>query len=312
LEPAPLEANRLVAGMSDLLRRSLGETINLETVLAGGLWRIHADPNQLESAIVNLAVNSRDAMPNGGKLTIETANAYLDDEYSAHEGLPMGQYVLIAVTDTGAGMTPEVASKVFDPFFTTKKPGSGTGLGLSQVYGFAKQAGGHVGILSAPGMGTTIELLLPPSPDRPVDLHAAEPAPAAEAAAHSEVVLVVEDEPSVCEMAVECLNELGYATLTATNGRAALAVIESGRALDVLFSDIIMPGGIDGVRLAMEARRLRPGIRVILTSGFTVPGHGRDLPRDVPVLAKPYDRAQLASRLRAGRQPHAVEGGASL
>ena len=298
LEPAPLEANRLVAGMSDLLRRSLGETINLETVLAGGLWRIHVDPNQLESAIVNLAVNSRDAMPNGGKLTIETANAYLDDEYSAHEGLPMGQYVLIAVTDTGAGMTPEVASKVFDPFFTTKKPGSGTGLGLSQVYGFVKQSGGHVKIYSEIGRGTSVKIYLPRYFGEVRALEAVQARAPLPRNDGSVTVFVAEDEEGVRAHAVDALEELGYTVLSAGTGKAAIELFANHPEIGLLFTDVVIPD-MNGRQLAQEAQLRLPGLKVLFTTGYTRNAivHNGMLDPDVSLLTKPFTLEQLARKI---------------
>ena len=298
LEPTPLEANRLVAGMSDLLRRSLGETINMETVLAGGLWRIHADPNQLESAIVNLAVNSRDAMPNGGKLTIETANAYLDDEYSTHEGLPVGQYVLIAVTDTGAGMTPEVASKVFDPFFTTKKPGAGTGLGLSQVYGFVKQSGGHVKIYSEVGQGTTVKIYLPRYFGEVRALETAQARAPLPRNDGSVTVLVAEDEEGVRAHAVDALEELGYTVLSAGTGKAAIELFANHPEIGLLFTDVVIPD-MNGRQLAQEAQRRMPGLKVLFTTGYTRNAivHNGMLDPDVSLLTKPFTLEQLARKI---------------
>jgi signal transduction histidine kinase len=224
LEPRAIEPNKMVSSMSELLRRTLGESIQIETVLAGGLWRVHADPDQLESALLNLAVNGRDAMPNGGRLTIETANCELDERYAAeHDEVAPGQYVMISVTDTGTGMTPEVVAQAFEPFFTTKEVGRGTGLGLSQVFGFVKQSAGHVKIYSEPGEGTTVKLYLP--------RHAGEAAPARRSrqddmplGSADELVLVVEDEPRVRRMSVNALIELGYSVIEAADGNEALAL----------------------------------------------------------------------------------------
>ena len=218
LAPEPIDANKFVGGMSDLLRRTLGETVRMETVLAGGLWRIHADAPQLETAILNLAVNARDAMGDGGRLTIETANAHLDDAYAAqHIGVPAGQYVLIAVTDTGSGMSPETIERAFDPFFTTKAAGRGTGLGLSQVHGFVKQSLGHVKIYSEIGSGTTVKLYLPRfhGPEEPAI--AVKQDRTLQIGRPEEVVLVVEDEEQVRHLSVEALRELGYTVLQAPN-----------------------------------------------------------------------------------------------
>jgi CheY-like chemotaxis protein len=235
-------------------------------------------------------------MPQGGRIVISTRNIRqtVPQATTAHPDLPPGHYVRVAVTDTGSGMDAHTAAKAFEPFFTTKEVGKGTGLGLSQVYGFAKQAGGDVRIVSAPGEGTTVELLLPREEEP-----AARPAATAVAPLRDvsgEVVLVVEDEAAVRDIVVDCLQELGYATIEAASGPAALDMLRSGQRVDVLFSDVVMPGGIDGFRLRTEARRLRPGLRVLLTSGY--PGSfDRTQDADVALLTKPYDRGQLASFL---------------
>jgi CheY-like chemotaxis protein len=268
LAPEAVDANKLVAGMSDLLRRSLGETIQLETVLAGGLWRTNVDANQLESAILNLTVNARDAMPEGGRLTIETGNAYLDDAYAADADVPAGQYVLIAVTDTGMGMTPEVMAKVFDPFFTTKTIGTGSGLGLSQVYGFVRQSGGHVKIYSEPGNGTTVKIYLPRLFGA-AESKAADPASAAVPTGDGSVtVLVVEDEEGVRNHAIESLRELGYKVLAADSAETALPLIDAHPEITLVFTDVVMPG-MNGRRLSEEALKRRPKLKVLFTTGYT-------------------------------------------
>ena len=286
--------------MSDLLRRTLGEQIAVETVLAGGLWRAHADPNQLEVAILNLAVNARDAMPNGGKLTIETANVHLDERYAAAQAevLP-GQYVMLAVTDNGTGMPPEVKARAFDPFFTTKDVGHGTGLGLSQVYGFVKQSRGHVKIYSEVGEGTTIKIYLP-------RYHAAadevESVPDREVVrgARNETILVVEDDDDVRSYSTESLRELGYTVLEAPNGRAALQVLDSHPEISVLFTDIGLPGGMNGRQLADEARKRRPNLKVLFTTGYARNAivHDGRLDPGVELLTKPFTQAALAGKLR--------------
>ena len=300
LKPEAVDANRLVAGMSDLLRHSLGASVRLETVQAGGLWRSHADPNQLENVILNLAVNARDAMPDGGRLTIETANCHLDEHYTAaHLGLAPGQYVMIAVTDTGAGMTPEVLAKAFDPFFTTKEVGRGTGLGLSQVYGFVKQSGGHVKIYSEHGQGTTVKVYLPRL------VGDAEEPPAAEALASlplgdaQEVVLVVEDEAAVRQFSVEALTELGYCVLEADGAAAALRLIDAHPEIALLFTDVVMPE-VNGRKLADEARRRRPALKVLFTTGYTRNAvvHNGVLDPGVQLLGKPFTVEALAARVR--------------
>lgn len=303
LNPVPLDANKLVAGMSDLLRHSLGGAIRLETVLAGGLWRTHADLNQLENVILNLAVNARDAMGamlEGGRLTIETANAYLDARYAAdHLGVTAGQYVLIAVSDTGSGMPPEVIAKAFDPFFTTKEVGRGTGLGLSQVYGFVKQTGGHVKIYSEVGEGTSVKVYLPRlahAPDEEV-LDVGERAmPLGDL---KEVVLVVEDEPGVRQFSVDALTELGYRVLEADGAVAALRLIDAHPEIDLLFTDVVMPD-VNGRKLADEALRRRPGLRVLFTTGYTRNAvvHNGVLDAGVYLIGKPFTLDELAARVR--------------
>lgn len=267
LKPETVDANKLVSGMSDLLRHSLGGDVQLETVLAGGLWRTHADPNQLENVILNLAVNARDAMPEGGRVTIETANCHLDARYTAaHPYVTPGQYVLVAVTDTGGGMSPEIIAKAFDPFFTTKEVGKGTGLGLSQVYGFVKQSGGHVKIYSEPGQGTTVKVYLP---RRLGEGGEAEPAPEPEEVPlgeTQEVVLVVEDEPAVRQFSTDALAELGYRVLEADGAAAALRLLDAHPGIALLFTDVVMPE-VNGRKLADEALRRRPDLKVLFTTG---------------------------------------------
>jgi PAS domain S-box-containing protein len=323
LDPKPVDPNKLVAGMSDLLRRSLGEAVRIETVLAGGLWRTCADPNQLENAVLNLAVNARDAMPDeGGRLTIETANTHLDERYAREAEIAPGQYVTIAVSDTGSGMSPEVASRAFEPFFTTKDVGQGTGLGLSQVYGFVKQSGGHVRIYSEPGQGTTVKIYLP----RLREGAAAPGAPDADAGAKGdrglplpagkgETVLVVEDEESVRRSTADALRELGYRVLEADGAGAALGLLDAhGAGVDLLFTDVVMPGA-NGRRLADEARRRRPGLRVLFTTGYgrnAVIRDGGALDAGTQIIGKPFTVEELAGKLRAAlgrREKEAAPGG---
>ena len=300
LQPEAIDANKLVAGMSDLLRHSIGADIRLETVLAGGLWRTHADPNQLENVILNLAVNARDAMPEGGRLTIETQNTHLDDRYAAtHPGVFAGQYVLIAVTDTGSGMPAEVIEKAFDPFFTTKPVGKGTGLGLSQVYGFVKQSGGHVKIYSETGQGTTIKIYLPRLVGATVDdvqAHTTQVIPLGET---REVVLVVEDEPAVRRFTVEALTELGYQVLEADGARAALQLLDTHPEIVLLFTDVVMPD-VNGAKLADEARRRRPNLKVLFTTGYTRNAvvHNGVLDSGVEMISKPFTLDALAVKVR--------------
>lgn len=301
LAPVPLDANKLVSGMSELLRRALGEHVSVETVLAGGLWTTFADAGQLESALLNLAVNGRDAMVDGGRLTIETANSYLDEAYAAtREEVEPGQYVAICVSDTGAGMSNEVAAQAFEPFFTTKGVGKGTGLGLSQVFGFVKQSGGHIAIYSEIGEGTTVKLYLP----RHIGPAAVRSEPETnEAVPHgksSEVILVVEDEDRVRHFAVDALRELGYTVVSASNGFDGLDIIRDQPRLSLLLTDIVMPR-MNGRQLADEARKILPGLRVLYTTGYTRNAvvHNGILDPGVALLAKPFTIAQLALRVRA-------------
>ena len=301
LEPQPLDGNKLVASMSELLRRTIGEQVRVETVLAGGLWQVFADPHQLENTVLNLCVNGRDAMPDGGRLTIETANAHLDDAYAAaHSEVDAGQYVLISVTDTGTGMPPEVAARAFDPFYTTKGVGKGTGLGLSQVFGFVRQSHGHVKIYSEPGQGSTIKIYLPRHYGVPV----ADPVAPAIAldlprAQGDEIILVVEDEDRVRHMSVDSLRELGYTIVQAADGEQALAMLAIEPRVDLLFTDIVMPG-INGRILADRARADRPELRVLYTTGYTRNAivHNGMLDPGVAFLAKPFTMDQLAGKVR--------------
>ena len=299
LQPEAVDANKLVAGMSDLLRHSIGVEVRLETVLAGGLWRTHADLNQLENIILNLAVNARDAMPEGGRLTIETQNAHLDDQYAALQpGIHAGQYVLIAVTDTGTGMSAEVIEKAFDPFFTTKEIGKGTGLGLSQVYGFVRQSGGHVKIYSEIGEGTTIKIYLPRLKgglEESTGDAAQQPLPLGDL----EVVLIVEDEETVRRFTVEALNELGYRVFEAESAAAALRILDAHPEIVLLFTDIVMPD-INGAKLAEEARRRRPDLKVLFTTGYTRNAvvHNGVLDPGVEMIGKPFTLDALAIKLR--------------
>ena len=301
LAPKPVDVNRLVAGMSEMLSRTLGETIELEPVLAGGLWRALADENQLENALLNLAVNARDAMPNGGKLTIEAANVALDDAYAATEqDVRAGQYVMIAVSDTGSGMAPDILSKVFEPFFTTKDIGQGTGLGLSMVFGFVKQSGGHVKIYSEVGDGTTVKIYLPRHLATEDASETAVEAQRVLGGSASETILVVEDEADVRRLAVETLLELGYRVLEAEDGHVALRLLEREPAVRLLFTDVGLPGGLNGRQLADRARERRPDLKVLFTTGYArnaIVHHGR-LDPGVELIGKPFQIASLAVKVR--------------
>jgi PAS domain S-box-containing protein len=298
LAPRVVNLGRLVRGLDDMLRRALGEGVEIETVMAGGLWNTHVDPTQVETAVLNLAVNARDAMQGKGKLTIEAGNARLDDDYCGrHLEVQPGQYVMLAVSDTGCGMPSDVAEKVFDPFFTTKREGEGTGLGLSMVHGFVKQSGGHIKVYSEPGQGTTIRIYLPRSrekEDLPVDV-ATRVAPG-----DGEVILLVEDDDEVRATAADMLTDLGYAVLKARDADAARVIIDSGAAIDLLFTDVVMPGALSSRELARIVQQQLPGLPILFTSGYTDNAivHGGRLDEGVEVLSKPYTREELARKLR--------------
>jgi signal transduction histidine kinase/ActR/RegA family two-component response regulator len=298
LQAEAVDPNRLVSGMSDLLARTLGETITVETVLGAGLWRTQTDPTQLESALVNLAVNARDAMPTGGRLTIETANAYLDSDYAAAEGARPGQYVMIAVTDTGCGMTQAVIDRALEPFFTTKPVGKGTGLGLSLVYGFIKQSGGHLKIYSEPGQGTTVKIYLP---RLFAAEHYAEPPrlPATASSGDRSKVLLVEDDDRVRAFAEEALRDLGYEVVAAENATEALARFSREPDVDLLLTDVVMPD-TNGRELAEQMLKLRPGLPVLYMTGFTRNAvvHNGMLDPGVNFMAKPFTVDQLATKVR--------------
>lgn len=300
LAPRSLDANQLVSGVLELLRRTIGEQIRIETILAGGLWPCFADAAQVENAILNLAVNARDAMQDGGRLTIETTNAVLDARYArSHPEAEAGQYVLISVTDTGSGMKPDVIERAFDPFYTTKDVGKGSGLGLSQVYGFIKQSGGHVAIYSEIDHGTTIRLYLPRQKD--ADVEETEPVVATRipTARSEEIVLVVEDEPNVRNVSVDALRELGYTVVHASDAKQALNVLAVQPRIDVLFTDVIMPD-MNGRQLAVAARAMLPRLRIIYTTGYArneVLQEGEFDPT-IAILPKPFTLSQLAIKVR--------------
>jgi signal transduction histidine kinase/ActR/RegA family two-component response regulator len=301
LEPRILDINKLVGGMSELLRRTIGENLRVETVLAGGLWRTHADPAQLENAIVNLCVNARDAMPDGGRLTIETTNAHLDDAYAAtHTEVEPGQYVMISVSDTGVGMPADVVERAFEPFYTTKGVGQGTGLGLSQVHGFVKQSRGHVKIYSEAGVGTTIKIYLPRNTGE-LDAADAYARPLGDLPHGSadETILVVEDDERVRHLSVDALRELGYTVVQASDAAQALTVLTLQPRVDLLFTDVVMPD-LDGRRLADKARETRPDLKVLYTTGYTRNAivHNGMLDADVAFIAKPFTIEQIAVKVR--------------
>jgi len=300
LQPRSVDVNTLMLDSARLLKPTLGEHIDIEPVLARQVAPALIDPSQLSTAILNLALNARDAMPGGGKLTLETRNVVLDENYArTNSEVTAGNYVMIAVSDTGEGMPPELLDKVFEPFFTTKEVGKGSGLGLSMVYGFVKQSNGHIKIYSEVGHGTTVKLYLPQATG-----HAYANTPIenrGDPERGGETILVVEDDPLVRQYVLTQIKSLGYATLSASNGTEALAVIDSGKPIDLLFTDVIMPGNMNGRELAENAVKRRPGIRVLFTSGYTenaIIHHGR-LDPGVLLLAKPYRRSDLATLIRA-------------
>ena len=296
LEPTVLKLNEQVLNMMDLLRRSLGETVNMTTALDADLWTVRVDPSEIENAVLNLAINARDAMTQGGRLAIETQNVNLasEDEY----GLVPGEYVRLTVSDTGCGMPREVVARAFEPFFTTKGAGRGTGLGLASVYGFVKQSGGNATIYSESGRGTTVNLYLPrfASHEARVSSDAADRV----AVSAGEMVLVVEDNPELRALSLDRLRRLGYRVIEADGGPAAMAVLEGGARIDLIFSDIVMPGGMTGYELAARAREHMPGIKVLLTSGYDAERAAEQdtTGSDFNVLRKPYRQADLARVLR--------------
>ena len=300
LDPKPVDANQLISRASDLLVRSLGERVKVETVRSAGLWLTEVDPAELEAAVINLAINARDAMPDGGKVTIETSNAFLDDAYChQYEGVSPGQYVLISVSDEGAGMPKEVLDRAFEPFFTTKEPGLGTGLGLSQVYGFVKQSGGHTNIYSEVGVGTTVKIYLP----RSFDSASEETSSASKEVVRGagETILIVEDDTSVRNYLLELITELKYAAKTADGGEAAMAIINDlDQKIDLLLTDVVMPG-MNGRQLADLALSRRPELKVLYMTGYSrnaIVHHGR-LDPGVSMIQKPVSESDLALRIRS-------------
>ena len=299
LEPKPIDVNNLISGMSDLMRSTLGEQIQIETVMAAGVWTASADPHQLESAILNVAINARDAMPDGGKLTIETGNTYLDEAYVRQHGdVEPGQYVMVAVSDNGSGMAPDIAARVFDPFFTTKPSGKGTGLGLSQVFGFIKQSRGHIKIYSEVGCGTAVKIYLPRLTGQLATPLPANP-PSISAGSAGEVILVVEDDPMMLKFTIQAVRELGYTVLHADNAAAALAILDDRPDILLLFTDVVMPE-VGGKKLVDEALKKHPALKVLYTTGYTANAvvHGGVLDAGVNLLGKPFTLDQLATKLR--------------
>jgi PAS domain S-box-containing protein len=300
LSPRPTDANRLIRGMEELIRRTVGPAIELEVVDAVGLWATLIDPSQLENALLNLCINARDAMPGGGRLTIETANKWIDEHNGERLELAPGQYISVCVTDTGTGMTPEVKARAFDPFFTTKPLGQGTGLGLSMIYGFARQSGGQVRIYSELGKGTTMCLYLPRDYRAPADQGQADIPPGGRPAAEGRTVVIVDDDESIRLLLGEILTEEGYTILAAADGPAGLRILQSDAKIDLLITDVGLPGGMNGRQIAEAARALRPGLKVLFITGYAenaVIGNGH-LDPGMQVLTKPFPIETLFRRVR--------------
>ena len=301
LDPKPTDVNRLVRGMEDLVRRTVGPAVAVEVVEAGGLWPTLVDPHQLENALLNLCINARDAMPDGGRLTVETGNRWLDPRAARERDLEPGQYVSLCVSDTGTGMSPEVMAKAFDPFFTTKPMGQGTGLGLSMIYGFVRQSGGQVRIYSELDQGTTLCLYLPRHRGAAEAPEGAPDPGEAPRARVGETVLIVDDEPTVRMLVTEILEDLGYAAIEAADGASGLKVLQSDVRVDLLVTDVGLPGGMNGRQMADAARLSRPGLKVLFITGYAenaALGGGR-LEPGMQVLTKPFAVDLLAARIRA-------------
>ena len=314
LDPKVVNLGRHIIAMEDMLRRTLGESIEVEMIVSGGLWNTLIDIAQVENALLNLAINSRDAMEKGGKLTIEIGNAYLDDNYvQAHPDVSAGQYVIICVSDTGSGIPANIMTQVFDPFFSTKPEGKGSGLGLSMVYGFVKQSGGHVQIYSEINHGTTVKLYLPRS--LRAEEYTSSP-PSSPVVGGTETILVAEDDVQLCVTVVEMLKELGYRVLKVHDAESALTIVESGAHIDLLFTDVVMPGAVRSTELARKAKTLNPNIGILFTSGYTQNAivHGGRLDPGVELLSKPYTREALARKIRhvLANQQHAAQLKAKL
>jgi PAS domain S-box-containing protein len=300
LQPTPVDANKLISGLEDLIRRTVGPAILVEAVSTVGLWTCFCDANQLENAVLNLCINSRDAMPEGGRLTIETANAWVDDAGARERGMAAGQYVTLAVTDTGIGMLPDIAARAFDPFFTTKPIGMGTGLGLSMIYGFAQQSGGQARIYSEFGEGTTVKIYIPRHFGKEEPETAASRPPEVPRAQEGETVLVVDDEPTVRMLISDTLVELGYRSIEAGDAAAGLKVLQSDVRIDLVISDVGLPGGMNGRQMVDAARTSRPGLKVLFITGYAenaAIGNGY-LERGMHVLTKPFAMEKLAARIK--------------
>ena len=299
LDPKPTDINNLVKGMDELIRRTVGPAINIEAVAAGGLWTTLVDLHQLENALLNLCINARDAMPDGGRITIETGNRWLDKRAAGERDLPEGQYVSLCVSDTGTGMPPEVIARAFEPFFTTKPTGQGTGLGLSMIYGFARQSGGQVRIYSEAGQGANICLYLPrhygENTENEDVISIAPPR-----ADKGETVLVVDDEAAVRMLIVEVLGDLGYNALEAMDGPTAMRILESDIGIDLLMTDVGLPNGMNGRQIADAARTLRPALKVMFITGYAenaAIGHGH-LEPGMAIVTKPFAMDDLAVRIK--------------
>jgi signal transduction histidine kinase/CheY-like chemotaxis protein len=300
LDPKPTNINRLIHEMEELIRRTVGPAIHMEVVGAGGLWPTLVDQNQLENALLNLCINARDAMPEGGRLTIETANKWLDDRGARERDLEPGQYISLCVTDTGTGMAPGTIQRAFEPFFTTKPIGQGTGLGLSMIYGFARQSGGQIRVYSELGKGTTMCLYLPRHDDEPNVEVDSQSAGEIEQTGEGEVVLVIDDEPTVRMLIVEVLTDAGYSSLEASDGPGGLRILQSSARIDLLITDVGLPGGMNGRQVADAAQVLRPGLQVLFVTGYAenaALGNGQ-LQKGMHVIAKPFPMETLAAKIR--------------
>lgn len=299
LDPTSVNVNQLVAGLEDLLRRTVGPSVEIEVVGSGGLWTTLVDRYQLENALLNLCINARDAMPDGGRLTIETANKWLDDRMARDRELPPGQYVSLCVSDTGTGMTPEVIARAFDPFFTTKPLGEGTGLGLSMIYGFVRQSGGQVRIYSEVGAGTTMCIYLPRHMGTVAETPEPEPMQI-ELGGHGETVLVIDDEASVRSLIVDVLTDGGYHVIEAADGPSGLKVLQSDLRIDLLITDVGLPGGMNGRQVADAGRVHRPRLKILFITGYAenaVVGNGL-LGQDMHVITKPFGIEAIANKIR--------------